>query len=171
MKTEMKYGVIIALISAVWVIAQDLVGLHDRYIEYQTTVGWLSFIIPIAGLFFAIKDKRDKEFEGVISYGRCLKTGMLTSVVSGTIGAVFQLIFLNFINPGFLGTMKDYQRQSMLDNGMPAEQVDMAIGMMEFTMSPVFFTIMAFVGAVVGGLLISLILGAFLKKDPPPVEA
>lgn len=171
MKTEMKYGVIIAAVSALWVIIQDLVGLHDKYIQYQNMVSWLGFIVPIVGLFLAIKEKRDKEFEGAIAYGQCIKTGLLTSVVSGFFGAIFQFVFTKFINPNFLSAMLELQRQAMLDKGLPPEAIDRAMGFMEFSFSPLFFTIMAFVGALIIGLIFSLIFGAFLKKDPPPIEA
>lgn len=170
MKTEMKYGLIIAAISAIWLILQDLVGLHDKYIQYQSMVSWLGFIITIGGLFFAIKTKRDKEFGGSIAYGQCIKTGLLTSLVSGFLSSIFTLIFFKFINPGFLTALLELQHQELLDKGLPSESVDAAMSMMEMMFSPAIMTIMGFVSALIGGLIISLILGAFLKKDPPPVE-
>lgn len=171
MKTEMKYGLIIAAVSAIWLIVQDLIGLHDKYIQYQSMVSWLGLIIPIAGLFFAIKEKRDKEFEGSISYGQCIKTGLLTTIVNGFLGSIFGLLFFKFINPKFLTALLELQHQELLDKNLPPESVDAAMGMMEMMFSPAMMTIMGFFITLIGGLIVSLILGAILKKDPPPFEA
>ncbi len=167
MKTELKYGVIIALASAVWLIAVDLAGLHDKYIEYLNTIMWLAYAIPIAGLFFAIKDKRDKDYKGYISYGQCVKSGIIISLIQGILGAIVQVVFILFINPNFSVAMTDYQRQQMLIKGVPEEQADIAINMMQFMFSPTMMAVFAFIGAIIGGLIITLILGAILKKEQP----
>lgn len=168
MKTELKYGLIIALAGIALMIILDLAGFYDERIQHLNAVSWVSYIIPIIGLFFTIKEKRDKDLGGYISYGRCVGTGALTSLVSGIIGAVVQFVYFSFINPNFKEYLMDFQRQQMLENGLPAEQVDAAMGMMQFMLSPVMMTITAFIGAMIGAVIISLILGAILKKTTPP---
>jgi len=165
-KTELKYGLIIALASAALLIIQDLAGLYNEHIQYLSSISWVGYIIPVIGLFFAIKEKRDKDPEGFISYGRCIGTGVLTSLVSGIIGAVVQYVFISFVNPGFTERLMDIQREQMLDNGLPPEQADAAMGMVQFMFSPLMMTLLAFTGAVIAGVVISLIIGAILKKVP-----
>lgn len=167
MKTELKYGLIITLAGAAMLIIQDLAGLYGEHIQYLSAISWTGYIIPAVGLFLAIKEKRDKELAGSISYGKCISTGMLTSLISGILGTMVQFLFVSFVNPNFAEHLMDFQRQQMLDNGVPADQADVAMGMVQFMFSPLMMSVMAFVSAMVSGIIISLIAGAILKKAPP----
>jgi hypothetical protein len=62
--TAMKYAIITALASFIFSIITYLTGFH-----LNQAASWLVYVIPLAGLVFTVKDRRDKELGGYMTFG------------------------------------------------------------------------------------------------------
>jgi hypothetical protein len=99
-QTAIKYGLITTAGLIGYFLLMKLVGLHQI-----AELRMLNLIILIAGVWLAIrsyKRKTDDEMDYLQGFG----IGMLTSAVSVIIFSVFIFIYLNFLDPAFMETLK-----------------------------------------------------------------
>src|SRR5690606_32323500 len=109
-KTNMKkivltYGLIAGVIvSSMLVITQPLFRNGTLNIDNGVYVGFGSMIIAMSLIFFAIKSYRDQHLQGVITFGKAFKVGILIALIASLmyvcsiVGNLFQ-----HGRPGFYG--------------------------------------------------------------------
>ncbi len=127
----------------------------------------LSLGLSVAVCYMAIKQHRDEDLGGYISLGRCITLGLWIGLIAGIIGAVYIFIYTNFVNSNAMADAMEIAKQKMLDKGQSEEMADKAMGYSKMFMNPGVFSIIAILGSLFFYLLISLIEGLIMKKDPP----
>ena len=161
LKSTMTYGAIVGISLVIYTAILYLIGQHN-----SKWLGSFSYVVIVAGLFFSIKTYRDKELNGSISYKDAVLTGILTSVFAAIIIGFFTYIMVRFIDPSMIDKALEEARQQILDKGVPESQVDMQMKMMEKIISPFVMFLSQTMAFSIGGAIFSLIIAAFLKKEP-----
>ncbi len=174
--TGMKYGPIWAVLIIIISLAMYLLGFNDlsRYtnpsgagsamgMSALTTL--LTYGVGFYIIYLAIKHHRDNELGGYISLNRCAGVGFWTGLIYGLIIMVWTYIFLTFISP--MSEMTDQIEAMYEAQGMDEEQIEMAMGMVGWMMSPLFMSISRLFSAIIGGVIFALIVGIFTKKELP----
>ncbi len=164
----MRYGGIWGGVS----ILITLVGYLTNTDPSLPTTGPIKWVYSLIGLGAAIwaittviKTDRDQQLGGYIGLGRCIGIGTLTGLVAGVIGAVFTLLYMTVINPGFKEQMLKAMQETWAAQGMSEEQIEMAANMSSaFTSPPAIAAMQVFSGAIFG-LIIGLIAGLFMKRE------
>lgn len=156
-----KQGLILGLISVVFMI---LTFVLDMYGESATN--WLSSAITVGFLFYAIRLYRT-ENDGFISLGQAIGLGTLISVVSGTIVSVFMVIYMKLIDGSIMEKQIEKQIEAMESRGMSDEQIDASLSVSEIFTSAPALLIVGILGSALLGVIVSLIIGLFLKKERP----
>ncbi len=110
--SELRYGLLLALLSFAWVCLEYAVGLHGRLINYHPIVSTFFAVIPIVILWRALVHRRDVLQGGTVTWGQGLASGMVVSVVTGAFGAPSMWLFLNHVNPKFFPVMIDHAVKS-----------------------------------------------------------
>jgi Na+/H+-dicarboxylate symporter len=174
MKTCSLYGFISALAGAFITLVLYLLGLHSD----PAKVGMAGYIalavgLPVGILIIALGVKARREETPLtedFGYGRALGAGVLISVVSSVLSTAFNLVYSNFINPRFPEVMVQAQLAKLEAKGMPPAQLDAAEKGVRMFMGAVPQAIFGILAGVVFGLILSLIIAAFLKRAPaePP---
>lgn len=156
----LKFGVYSGIALALYGILMAELNLQE-----DTFLGFLGYVLLISAMHFGIADYK-KSNEGYMTFGQGLGIGMLISTLTGLITGLSQSIYFYF-KPAVIVEMKDqilkeYQRQNI-----PQEQIDFAMKMMDYVISPtgIFFAIL--ISYVFFGLLLSLLVSAFTSKNPP----
>ncbi len=107
MKNAIKYGVIIALLSAAWIFIMHITG-HTPDNVTDTDYSWQelsSVIIPFFGLHFGIKSFRKQKggelsfFEGVIEG---IKIMLVGAVLAGAISFLYLSTFSNMLTVDYM---------------------------------------------------------------------
>jgi tellurite resistance protein TehA-like permease len=168
MRNDLKFGLIGGGISIAWTLLMWVLGLHQGDLSLSTTLGYFTLIFPIAIVYFAIRETRNKELEGFISYGKGVGVGTIAGIVSTVISTLFSYIYTTVLNPAYQIAMKDFQitkaMESMQKKNMTQDQINQALQQMNNSPMVVF----QYVGAIVGGIIlyviISLIIAAILQK-------
>ena len=155
MKTEIKWGLIISTMIFLWVLMEFLLGFHTTRIELHPIITWFSLCIPIIGLIVALKEKREKDLGGTMSYIQALKSGFLISLVCGIMNIVWQGIYWTLVNPGYGETLVQHAREKLGEEA--AKDAEQYANMNSYM-------VQSFVGALIGGLIISAIVGIFVKR-------
>lgn len=163
--TGLKYGIILALISILTTVILYVTGILTN--EMATTIlGLLSLVAYIAVIAFAIKSHRDDKQGGFITLGKALGVGVITALVSAFISGIFTYILYAFIDPGLLEEILSMTEDSMLESGLPDDQIDMAMEWTRKFTTPASQFGSGLVGGICCGSVVSLIAGLILKNEP-----
>ena len=154
-----KYGLYAGLVSVVLFIVSNLADVDQQSGWYRI----VSSVIFIAFIVLAQKFYKDNG-NGFMGYGQGVGIGFWLSLVSGVISSVFLFIYIKFIDDSMITKIADKARFDMEERGMSDEQIDQAMGFTSMFMSPTSMLIFGIVGAIVMGLIFSLIISIFTQK-------
>jgi len=165
-----RYGLIGGLIYCVYTLIANMSGLTAGSfgLVASSISGFLVFAIAIVLIVLPVKHHRDKELGGYISIGRVIMIGMVVTVISMLISNVFNYIYMNFIDPGFVDTMMDQMEETM-SSLIPEEQMDDALIRIQEGFEPATMIKNGLIITAIVGLVVSGIVGLIMKKDPPRV--
>ena len=115
-KIIIKFGLIGAAICVVLPFLSTLI-LEKGPEGYATgeLVGYTSIIVAMSLVYFAMRTYRDKENDGEINFGEGMKIGTVISSIGGIAFALYNLIFVLFIDPDF--NEKYFAYQTGLERG------------------------------------------------------
>lgn len=131
-------------------------------------VGWLSFVIMIAGIVYLQIQYRDKELKGTMPYGKAFGFAVLMVLVASVITSVFTYILFTVIDPGLVDKLLAAAEEQLAQRGMTGDQIDMAMKVTKKMMSPPLMAVFGLIGNMFWGTIISLITSAITKKEPTP---
>ena len=175
MKTCGLYGFISALGSAFITLILFFLGFHSDASKLGAA-GWIGGLaglaITVTCLALGIKARRS-EVPGAeaFGYGKALGAGVLISLVSSVISALFGYLYWAVINPGIADIVVQSQISKMEASGVSGDRLDKAEAMTRTMASPLPQAAIALVIGMVIGVILSLIIAAILKKpeaETPP---
>jgi len=170
MPTALRFGGIAALAFIAVQLLLDTIGVIDystgEGLYYPTILG---LIAAIAILYYAIKQHRDEELGGYITFGRCVKLGALIGLFSGILVGIFAFVYHSFIRPDIIPSMMEFQMSQWEKAGMTEEQIEQASSMTEMFMTPVAQIFSSIINMLLLNVILSLIVGAIMKKTQPMV--
>lgn len=134
----------------------------------DSPVGYVSYVILLAGIIYGTLEYRNKSLGGYISYGQAFLAGFLVIVFASVLSSIYTYVFFTFFDPEahakIVETAMEKSREKMIDNGMADDQIETALNISKSFMSPISMALMSLLmNSLVGGL-VSLITAAFLKK-------
>ena len=164
-----------ALLGFLMFVVQTMLSLYMNEGEYNPRAGgWVQMLIGLVILFFpmamAIKEYRDKELEGFISFGRAFKTGFVFALISAALSLVFMGVFYNFIidYDTFTASQIDLTVKILKERGMSDAEISKSLAQSPAFVSQQWFSLtMVFVGGLIFNLIADLILSAILKRKNP----
>lgn len=166
-KTALTYGVFLGIVL---ILFQVLLYVFDQ--STNKTLGYVSYLFIIAGIFLGTKAYRDNVRGGFISYGQGLGIGMLIILFASILSALYTYIFTEFIDPGFVTKIiNDTEAQMLEQPGMGEDQVEQSMKFVRMFITPVMMTIMVIIVYVFVGFIISLITSGILQKQNPSFES
>lgn len=160
-KAALTHAAIISGIIIVHSIIVDVLGWY--YDTYNMIAG---NIIPIAGIVYAIYAYRKENCNDTIPYSKALGYGVLVSLFFGLILTTFSYVHTHYISPELYEMGVIMAEEKMLEKGVDASQIEMAMEVQEKFKTPFFSILFGTISVVFIGLIISLIAAAFLKKEP-----
>src|SRR4030095_2135044 len=160
MSTAFKYAIITAL--AIFILS---IILYITNLYLNQSASYISYLVLLVGLVFAVKNRRDKDLGGYITYGEAFKTGFLFSVITTIIVTVFSFIMMQFIATDMIDNILKTTEQRMIDKGMTDDQVTMAMNFTRRLMTPGWLALIGVVFFTLVGLVLSLIVAAVFKKE------
>ncbi len=131
-------------------------------------VGWLSFVIMIAGIVYLQIQYRDKELKGTMPYGKAFGFAILMVLVASVITTVFTYLLFAVIDPGLVDKLLAVAEEQLTRRGMTGDQIEMAMKVSRKMMSPPLMAVFGLIGNMFWGTIISLITSAITKKEPTP---
>ena len=159
-KTAMMFGTFSGLSSFLVFIIIYVLGKNPL-----GAFSWLGFWIPILFITLGIQKHRDKDLGGFISYGRGVGTGALITLFLAILSSVLSYAFLTFIGTDVLEVHKQEMAEGMekAKQFMNEEMFDKAMEEVELLTTGK-MAMGDFQNKLLGGVLSSLLIAAFLRK-------
>jgi len=170
-KYPWKQAIITGLIIAIFAIASfNIAGnlnQHFAWAIHTTTIrgltGLLTLVILGIGIYTGMANFK-KSNNGKLTYAHALLAGFIVAITAGIITALAGLIYCSYINPGYANYMLSESIKDMADNGKSPAEIATSLPRLKQQWSTIGQMMQALVGQTVGGTLISLILGLFIKN-------
>jgi len=156
-----NYGIILGAASILLSVSTYAMGAH---LKPHWSISVISIALTIGLIVLGIKKYKEIN-NGFISWGQGVKIGVGICILSALIAAIYQYIFMTFIEPDFMLQAMEVQNQAYLDSGMTEEQIEVANEMAKKFQSPGIVMAMSIVGAAILGFIISAIAAAIMKKS------
>jgi hypothetical protein len=99
MKNAIIPGVIIGLLSGVWLFVMRRMGLTFSN-DTIHPVEFVSILIPIIGLYYGVRYYRDKELDGKMNFLEGLIHAFKILIFGGILVVFLGIVYLNYIEPG-----------------------------------------------------------------------
>jgi hypothetical protein len=161
----LRYGLICGLITVVY---SFILNITELALTNQI-LGWISFFILLAAIWMAMREFK-RQNQGFMSYGQGLSIGTLVVLVSSILGGIFTYLYVTIIDKGYIEKMRNMQVAELERKGMSDDQIDQAMLITDKMMTPAMIPLMAIVGGVVFGFILSLIIAAIVKHNRPEFE-
>lgn len=161
---SLRNGAIAGLILIVIGLLGNLTGISDPT-QPNSATNWIMNLvnwgIMIAFMVMAVKKHRDEDLGGFVTFGRAFGVAFLVTLVISVITAVWVYIYFGFVDPDMAAAIME---NSLAQQGI---EDDAMIDQMKFWFSPVAMAIYGLLGSLFFGAILSLIVAAVMKKNPP----
>lgn len=165
-KTILRFGVYgIITIFILSLLIWSLIGSMDDVTG--EIIGYSSMVISLLFVYFGIKHFRDKENNGLLTFGKALLIGILISLMVSLAFGLLDVIYVKFINPEF---MTDYYARNLeqLQASLPAEEFEIKKAELEsekemFLNPFIHFFIMSMMVFIIG-FIISMLSALVLQR-------
>ena len=160
----LRYGLLTGLVSVIFSFGMFAAQMEDSPLKY------IGYLIMIGGLVMAMRHFKASNY-GFMSFGEGLGIGVMASAVVGLLSAIFTYVYMNIIDPDVVGRMMEKARAGMEEKGsLSDEQIDQSMAMASKFMNGPFMVVMVVLSSVLIGLLLSLVISAFIKHSKPEFE-
>jgi len=100
-KTILRFGLLgIITICVLSLLNWSLVGSVDNTVG--EILGYSTMVVSLIFVFFGIKHFRDKENNGLVTFGQALLIGVLISLIVSFAFGILDLIYVKLVNPEFM---------------------------------------------------------------------
>lgn len=166
-RTVLRYGLFSGLAILALFLLEFLLFSKDNY-SAREVFGYTSIVLSTVFVFFGIRHYRDKVNGGQLSFGRGMKVGVLIILIPSLVFGLFNLVYVEVINPGFMDEYYQYQLGKMQQTMSPTEfqaARSKIESEKEMFSNPVFSSAVMFFTVFVIGVIITVISSLVLRRN------
>lgn len=167
-KNTLTYGLIAGAISSVWIIIMGSLDPNTFDYDMGMIYGYLSMLVAFSLIFVAIKNYRDKQSNGALTFGKAFLKGFYITAIASTVYVVVWLIEYYFFIPDFMDVMAaSYQAKLKSQGASEVELQAHAKEMAEFGIlykNPFVNAAFTYTEILPVGTLVSAIAALILKR-------
>jgi len=156
-----NYGIYLGVATVLISLITYALGMH---LDTHWAVSLVTIILFIGLIVFGIKKYRETN-EGFLTWGQGVKIGVGIAILAALIGAIYNYLFMSFIEPDFMNQAMEVSNQKLLDQGQTEEQIEAINKMSEAFRAPLLIAAMGIIGSAVGGFVVAAIAAAIMKKS------
>jgi hypothetical protein len=98
---EIKWALIFSAVTLLWMTGEKVAGLHDKYIDYHVYLTNLFAIPAIIMMVLALREKKKQVYNGKMTYGQGLISGIIISAIIALLAPLTQWITSYVITPEY----------------------------------------------------------------------
>ncbi len=110
-RIELRWAILFSFVLMIWMLIEHSLGWHQApKIAHQLGYHFIAQLVLYAAVYYvAIKQKRDKDYEGKITWKRALLSGAFISVIVALLSPLTQYFIYHYISPEYFSNMIAYQ--------------------------------------------------------------
>jgi len=137
-------------------------------------MGFSAMAVAFSFIFVGIKNYRDKQNGGIITFGKAFLLGCMISLIASTLYVLTWAVEFHYVLPDFMDKYAAMQIRQLHESGMKGAELDEAIKKIETTSydykhNPFVFTMYTYMEILPVGIIITLISALILKRKTPVV--
>lgn len=173
------FGVIAGVIIAAFMAtSMAIMSSSENSFEGSTgamIMGFTAMAVAFSFIFVGMKNYRDKQNGGVLTFGKGFLLGFMISLVASTIYVLTWAVEYHFFLPDFMDKYSAMQIKQLQQSGMTGTALDESIKSIESAKAnysnPVFFALYTYMEILPVGVIITLISAFILRRKTPRTEA
>ena len=162
MSTKFFYALVLTIATTVFQLLLFFTGLQTEHLATGQYVQWFGVAIDAVVLWLGIRAVRDEHPGGTLTYGRRVGAGVVISLYSGLMSAVYTYLHVKFINVNSAEYTIDMLRGKWAAAGLGEPQMAQAEKMTRMMLAPGVQAMLVPVFTVIVGTLLSLIIAALI---------
>ncbi len=174
-KTILVFGAISGvIISTFMAISMAIMSGSSTHESGNTSmiIGFSAMAVAFSFIFVGIKNYRDKQNGGIITFGKAFVLGLMISLIASTLYVITWGVEFHFFMPDFMDKYAAMQVKQLQESGLPAAQLQESLKEIEtasynYKHSTVFFAMYTYMEILPVGILITLISALILKRKTP----
>lgn len=173
------FGTISGLIvSTFMAISMALMGCSSTNPSNMTTamvIGFASMAVAFSFIFVGIKNYRDKQNGGVISFGNAFLLGLMISFIASTMYVLTWAVEYHYFLPDFMDKYSALQIKEVQESGITGEALEKAIKNVEnesynYKHNGFFFAMYTYMEILPVGIIITLISALILRRKTAKIS-
>lgn len=170
-KIIINYGLIAgALVSVLMLLSVNNLSHCEGNVDFDTSmlIGYASMLLSFSLVFVGIKNYRDKYNDGIISFGKAFKIGIMIVLVASTIYVIAWLIDYFYFIPDFIEKYSGHMIDQLKEKGASQAEIDkQTADMANFARmykNPFFNAMMTYIEILPVGLVVTFVSSLILKR-------
>jgi hypothetical protein len=178
-KIVWSYGLIAGVISVSWGVVAEAFINDSLSITTRMILGYATMIVAFSLIFVAVKNYRDTQNNGDITFGKALGIGLLITLIASTLYVVVWEIDFRYFVPDFGDKYQAQAIAEMKQRGLSATEIqkqstEMAETFEKYEANVAFRAMFTYFEVLPVGILMSLVTALVMfisKKKTKPAEA
>ncbi|MGK4567718.1 DUF4199 domain-containing protein [Flavobacterium sp. 3HN19-14] len=167
-KIIIKYGFISGAIATIFMVIASVMMHNDPNFHGSMIMGFGGMLIAFSFIFLGIKNFRDKQNGGTVSFGKALQIGILIALISATCYTGVWMLEHHFLYPDFMEKYSALQLKHLSESGLSAGEVQTKTAeimkMKEDYKNPFMRIMYTYMEIFPLGIIVALISALILKK-------
>jgi Protein of unknown function (DUF4199) len=163
-KANLINGLILGLIGIVYTLV-----IYFLDLTFNRVQGFIWLLLQIGTLFLLVKSYRDSYRYGMITFGQALGAGMVICLYYAIIAAIFTYLLYTVIDSNLMDKQLAFTENLLQKRGIPEEAIEMSMKFQKKILKPEIMAPISIFGSMFGGLIMSLIVAAFVRKEGNPL--
>lgn len=169
-KTILTYGLIAGAIVTSLMVFSTYWCYNNPDFKASMVIGYLGMLVAFTFVFIGIKNFRDKQNLGSITFVQAFKIGALISLIASTCYVAVWLVEYYVFIPDFMEKytammLKEAQQSGLSDAAMQAKREEMQM-YTQWYKNPLMVILMTYMEILPIGLVIALVSSLILKRKP-----
>ncbi len=178
MNSELRYAAGFAALTVAYTMVEHVLGFNSVNHEVGQYTRLAGIVFPVAAVYLGIRSRRAQRADGSpFTFVSGLRTGFIVALVLSVITALWFLLYGNVINPEFLGTLLEFEKDRMIAAGTPeaevAANIDRLRTMYSFPVQPVVQTLLGVAYGTFFAAVFAILMrrkGTTAADAPPPPD-
>jgi amino acid transporter len=165
------FGAILGIILCVNLVFVVRMIYTNPGFKGNDVVGYAAMVVVFSLTFFGIRNYRNKQLNGYISFGRAFKTGALIALLGATMYVVFWMFYYYLVVPDFLDKYishaLDACRKDPEKLAATTKEMD---NFREMYKNPLFVILITYFEVLPVGLAVALVSALILKRKNKNID-
>ena len=162
-KNILVFGLILGAILCTNTIIMMHRLVSNPNFEGNDVLGYAAMVVVFSLVYFGVRNYRNKQLDGIISFGKAFKIGALIVLVASTLYVIVGLSYYHLFVPDFMDKYVQYVLRHTSEANLAAKTQEMA-EFKEMYKNPAFAILITYSEVLPVGLVVALVSAFILRR-------